>query len=456
MNPPLSNSSMTEKWNNRALFRLLWPLIIEQLLALTMGVADTVMVSSTGEYAVSAVNIIDNINNLLVIAFMALSTGGAVVCSQYIGRQDAANARLASRQLVYSVTIVSVVITLLALVLRKPAIGFFYGKIEEDVMGAAMTYFLFSAFSYPALGLYNACAALYRSAGNSQVPMKIALLINVLKIGFNAVLIYGLGMGVAGAALSTLLCRAAAAVILILKLTRLRNSPVSLSGILDMRLVPSMIRRILRIGVPTGLESSMFQFGRLLTQRIFPIFGTGVMAANAVAGVLNSISFMTGNAYCMALLTVVSQCIGAGDYDAAKKHAAKLVKITWITIFIISGLTFVFREFLAGLFNLSPEALGTAKIFLSIHCVSMAIGWTFSFAIPNALRAAGDAKYVMIVATVSMWVVRVSAAYFLAFTLKIGPAAVWIAMGLDFISRGVCYVLRWRRGKWQKAKSLTD
>ena len=452
MNP----SPMMEKWNNRALFLLLWPLIIEQFLALTMGIADTIMVSSVGEFAVSGVNIVDNINNLFVIAFMALATGGAVVCSQYIGRQDHKNSCLASKQLVYSVTIVSVVIMAVALIFRRPVIRLLYGVLEDDVMDAALTYFYITALSYPMLAIYNACAALFRSAGNSQVPMRIAIVVNILNIGVNALLIYGFKMGVMGAALSTLLSRVVAAIVLLAMLVRNHHSPVSLSGILQSRLNPSMIRRILRIGVPTGLENSMFQIGRLLTQRIFPFFGTAIIAANAVAGVLNSISFMTGNAFCMALLTVVGQCIGAGDYSAAKKYAAKIVKITWIAIFIISGLTFIFRGFLAGLFSLSPEAFESAKLFLSIHCVSMAIGWTFSFAVPNALRAAGDAKYVMIVATISMWVVRVSAAYFLAFTLKIGPSAVWIAMGLDFISRGVCYVSRWRRGKWQRIKSLTD
>ena len=445
---------MAEKWSNRALFRLIWPLIIEQLLAVTIGVADTVMVSPAGEFAVSGVNIIDNINNLLVIAFISLATGGAVVCSQYIGRQEPKNSSLASGQLVYVSTIVAVVIMIIALLFRRPVIRVLYGRLEDDVMNAAMRYFLITALSYPALGLYNACAALFRSAGNSKVPMRIALMVNILNIGGNAFFLFVLRMGVVGVGLSTLLSRTAAAAVLLLMLAKDRKSPVSLFGIRDVKLIPSMLHRILNIGIPSGVENSMFQFGRLLTQRIFPVFGTSIIAANAVTSVINSFGFMTGSAFCIALLTVVGQCIGAGDYEAAKRYTAKIIKITWITLSIISILIFVFRGHLIGLFNLGPEAQAAAKLFISIHCISMLIGWTLSFALPSALRAAGDAKYIMVVGSASMWIVRVTGAYLLTFTLGLGPSGVWLAMGVDFISRGTCFLLRWRGESWKRKKVI--
>ncbi|MDR2631839.1 MAG: MATE family efflux transporter [Spirochaetaceae bacterium] len=443
------NLSIGEEWNNRALFRLLWPLIIEQLLAVTMGAADTMMVSTVGEFAVSGVNIIDNINNLLIIAFSALATGGAVVTSQYIGRRDSKNSSLASKQLIYIVLFTALVIMGISLCFRRPIIRLLYGKIENDVMDAAMVYFLITALSYPFLALYNANAALFRSMGNSRVTMYIALLVNILNIGGNAFFIYSLHIGVAGAALSTLISRIIAAALTFGLLVRNRTIPVSLSGILKLRLSRPMIRNILNVGIPSGLESSMFQIGRLLTQRIFTAFGTRAFAANAIAGVINSFSFMPGMAYGMAMLTIVGQCVGAGDYEAAKKQTAKIMKITYITLFIISSLIYIFMEPLVNLFSLSPEAQEMAKVFLRVHCISMAIGWPLSFALPNALRAAGDARYVMIVASVSMWTVRVSAAYLLAFPLGVGPLGVWLAMGADFISRGICYLTRWLGGKWQ-------
>jgi putative MATE family efflux protein len=446
---------MAERWNNRALFALLWPLVIEQILAVTMGAADTMMVSSVGEFAVSAVNIINNINNLLIIAFTALSTGGAVVVSQYIGRRDPKNSGLASRQLVYTVTLVSLVIMAVSLVLRRPLIRLIYGNIEDNVMDAAALYFFITALSYPFLALYNANAALFRAAGNSKVPMRIALLVNILNIGGNMLLILVLKLGVAGAAISTLVSRAAAALVTFVMLARSRTGPISLAGFLNFRLVRPMLRNILNVGIPGGLESSMFQIGRLLTQRIFTFFGTTAIAANAIASVINSFSFMPGMAFGMALLTIVGQCVGAGDYTAAKKETVKIMKLAYLALFIMSAAIFVFMEPLVSLFSLSGEAHDMAKSFLKVHCVSMAIGWGMSFALPNALRAAGDARFVMIAASVSMWTVRVSAAYLLTFPLGVGPLGVWLAMGADFIGRGSAYYLRWIRGKWQEKKVIT-
>jgi putative MATE family efflux protein len=323
-------------------------------------------------------------------------------------------------------------------------------------MNAAAIYFIITAMSYPALGVYNANAALFRAVGNSQVTMRIALLVNILNVGGNAFFICGLHRGVMGAALSTLISRVIAAVITTVLLIKRPQGGLSLAGLLKIRYIRPMIRNILNVGIPSGLESSMFQVGRLLTQRIFTTFGTSAMAGNAIAGVINSFSFMPGMAYGMSLITIVGQCIGAGDYTAAKKNTAKIMKLSYITLFIISVLIYIFMENLVSLFNLSPEAHALAESFLRIHCISMAIGWPVSFALPNALRAAGDARYVMIVATVSMWTVRVSAAYLLSYTLGIGPLGVWLAMGGDFIVRGSLYLHRWVKGAWQEKRVIQE
>ncbi|MDR0377958.1 MAG: MATE family efflux transporter [Spirochaetaceae bacterium] len=441
-------------WNNRALFSMIWPLMIEQILAVTMGAVDTAMVSSVGEYAISGVNIVDNINNLLIIAFSALCTGGSVVVSQYIGRRDARNARLASRQLVYIATAASFFIMAVTFILRKPLISLIYGKIEDNVMGASSTYLMITSLSYPMLAVYNSCAALFRSIGNSKVTMRTALLVNILNIGGNALFIIGLKMGVAGAALSTLISRSMAAAVLMSLLILNRRAPVSLTGILKIKIARPMIHNILNVGIPSGLESSMFQIGRLLTQRIFTTFGTAAIAGNAIASVVNSFSFMPGNAYSMVLLTVVGQCVGAGDYAAAKRNTVKIMKLSYITIFTMNLFIYIFMEQVINIFNLSEEAHDLAKSFLRVHCISMTIGWALSFGLPNALRAAGDARYVMIVASVSMWTVRVSAAYLLSYVFGVGPLSVWLAMGGDFIVRGTCYLIRWIGGKWEKQRVI--
>ena len=447
---------MSEKWNNRALFSLLWPLMIEQILAVTMGAADTIMVSSVGEFAVSAVNIIDNINNLLIIAFTAMCTGGAVVASQYIGRHDYTNSRNAAKQLVYIVVLISLLITAIAVIFRQPIIRLIYGGIEQDVMDAASLYFFMTGLSYPFLGIYRANAALLRASGNSRVPMLISVMANVIKIGINAVLIYIFHLGVFGAAVSTLFCRIVAAAITTLLLMRDTNSHVSLSGLFTIHFSWQQTRNILKVGLPGGLESSIFMVGRLMTQRIFPVFGTAAMAANAIASAVNSLSFMPGTAYGIALLTIVGQCVGAKDHNEAKKQTRKIMKLAYITLFAISAVIYIFLNQLVGMFNLSGEAQELAKSYLRIHCISMAVGWPISFALPNALRASGDARFVMFAAIISMWTVRVSAAYLFTFTLGIGPLGVWLAMGADFMVRGASYSLRWLGGKWQYKKVIDD
>ena len=444
-----SSGSLQERFDNKTLFRLIWPLIIEQILTVTMGAVDTIMVSTVGESAISGVNIINNISNLLIITFTALTTGGAVVVSQYIGRKDSQNANIASRQLYYLVTAVSVIIMITVIILGQPIIRLIYGSIESDVMDASSVYFFITAFSFPFLASYSACAALFRAAGNSRITLLISILSNILNIAGNYFFIYHLGLGVAGAALSTLLSRILAAIILTYLLINNKTSQLNIKGLSNISFNRANIRSILNVGLPSGFEYSMFQFGRLLTQRLFAPFGTAALAANAIANVINSFSFMPGMAFGVALITVVGQCVGAGDYSEAKRYAEKILKIAWITLFILSASIMIFLDNLVGLFNLGPEASEMAKVFLRVHCISMAIGWVFSFALPSALKAAGDVKYVMIAGTISMWSVRVSAAYFLIYVIGTGPIGVWLAMGGDFFVRGICFLLRWLSGKWQ-------
>jgi Na+-driven multidrug efflux pump len=237
-------------------------------------------------------------------------------------------------------------------------------------------------------------------------------------------------------------------------LNRDRSGPVSLAGMFRVRLVFPMIKNILNVGIPSGAESSMFMLGKLLTQRIFPAFGTAAIAANAVTSVITSFLFMPGNAFGLALLTIVGQCVGAGDYNLAKKQTFRVMGAAYITLFGISALIYVFMKPVVGWFSLSPQAREYALTFLRFHCFFMAFGWSMSFVLPHALRAAGDVRYVMVAATISMWAVRVCAAYLFTYTFNIGPLGVWLAMGADFFCRGALYFSRWLGGKWQKMRVI--
>jgi putative MATE family efflux protein len=349
---------------------------------------------------------------------------------------------------------ISILIMIFALTLRRPILSLIYGRIESNVMASAEIYFLFSALSYPFLAIYNSSASLFRSAGNSRITMFVAVLVNVLNVGSNALLIYGFGMGVAGAGISTLISRATAAIVLTLILVRDRVSAISLDGFFRVKLNGPVIRSILKVGIPSGIESSIFQMGKILTSRIFASFGTAAIAANAVASSINTMAYMPANAFSIAVLTIVGQSLGAGDIEGAKRSTRKLLILTHCSIAFLCILTVLLMDAGIGLFNLSPEAHAIARQLLLIHCVVSPIAWPGSFTLPNALRAAGDAKYCMYVAAASMWVVRVTGSYLCAYTLGLGAAGVWYAMVADWCVRTVFYIRRWSKGQWQNKQVL--
>jgi putative MATE family efflux protein len=441
-------------WNNKRLFSLLWPLIVEQLLIVAIGIVDMVMVSSVGEHAVSGVSLVDSINFLIITAFNALATGGSVVASQYIGRNDRKNACCSARQLVYISVFISLIIMVFTMFLCGQMLKFIYGNIADDVMGSAKIYFLLTALSYPFLALYTSASAIFRSMGNSNVIMRTAVLANIIHVILNALFIYGMGLGVAGAAISTFITRIIAAAILIYLLMQDWAYMIHLKGITKIRFEGDMIGRILNIGIPSGLETSMFQIGKILVTRIFTTFGTAAIAANAVGSTINALAFMPGSGYGMGLLIIAGQCIGANDYAAVRNYTKKIMKLAYLTYFIVNVFIFIFMDQVIGIFNLSQEAHQLCVSFLRVHCVTSTLFWCSSFVLPNALKAAGDARYVMFVAAGTMWIIRVCSAYLMAFTFGMGPIAVYFAMGADFLFRGIFFTKRWNSGKWMNKKVI--
>ena len=442
-------------FSRNALIRLIIPLIIEQLLLMTVGMADTVMVTTAGEAAVSGVSLVDNINNLIIQIFSALSTGGAVVVSQYLGREDLDHAKTASKQLLYTMCAVSLMLMAVALLFRQHILSLIFGRVEADVMDSALIYFLLTAAAYPFMGIYNAGAALFRAMGNSKVSMFCSLVINIINIVVNAIFIFGFHFGSAGAGIGTLVSRIAAAVI-IMTLLGHQDHAVRLDGLFRVQLNGGIIKRILFIGIPNGLENGMFQAGKLLVLNLITTFGTSAVAANAIANSVAGVINVPGMALGLAIITVIGRCMGAGAIDQAVTYTKRLVGACYLFMLVMSTVMFFFADFLVSLFNLSPEAVDMAAQVLRICAVGNMIFWPLSFALPNSLRAAGDAVFTMVVSLSSMFACRVALSYVLACSwgFGLGLAGVWLAMVADWVVRATLFLIRYWRGSWKKIKVI--
>ena len=438
-----------------ALIRLIVPLIIEQLLLMTVGMADTVMVTTAGEATVSGVSLVDNINTLIIQIFSALSTGGAVVVAQYLGRQETHSAKTAAKQLLYAMTGISVVLMILALIFRQHILSLIFGQVEPAVMDGALVYFLLTAAAYPFMGIYNAGAALFRAMGNSKVSMINSFIINVINILVNAILIFGFGMGAAGAGIGTLVSRIAAAVIIMVML-RHPGLTVQVDDIFHFEFNGSMIRRILFIGIPTGMENGMFQAGKLMVLNLITTFGTSAVAANAIANSISGVINVPGSAMGLAIITVIGRCIGAGDTRQAVHYTKLLVGCSYLSMLIMGSALFFSADFLATLFNLSPEAMAMASQVLKFCAIANMLFWPMAFTLPNSLRAAGDAVFTMVVSLTTMFVCRVALSYVFACSwgLGLGLLGVWLAMFCDWIVRAVCFLWRYWRGSWKKIRVI--
>ena len=438
-----------------ALIRLIVPLIIEQLLLMTVGMADTVMVTTAGEATVSGVSLVDNINTLIIQIFSALSTGGAVVVAQYLGRQETHSAKTAAKQLLYAMTGISAVLMILALIFRQHILSLIFGQVEPAVMDSALVYFLLTAAAYPFMGIYNAGAALFRAMGNSKVSMINSFIINVINILVNAILIFGFGMGAAGAGIGTLVSRIAAAVIIMVML-RHPGLTVQVDDIFYFEFNGSMIRRILFIGIPTGMENGMFQAGKLMVLNLITTFGTSAVAANAIANSISGVINVPGSAMGLAISTVIGRCIGAGDTRQAVHYTKLLVGCSYLSMLIMGSALFFSADFLATLFNLSPEAMAMASQVLKFCAIANMLFWPMAFTLPNSLRAAGDAVFTMVVSLTTMFVCRVALSYVFACSwgLGLGLLGVWLAMFCDWIVRAVCFLWRYWRGSWKKIRVI--
>ena len=427
-------------FTRKDLAKLLFPLIVEQLLAVLVGMADVVMVAAVGETAVSGVSLVDSISILIIQMLAALATGGSVVCAQYIGKKQPENACEAAGQLILVTTMVSVVIAVIALIGNRHLLAMIFGKVENSVMENAQIYFWLSALSYPFLAVYNSCAALYRAMGNSKVSMYASLVMNAINIAGNAICVFGLHMGVEGVGIPTLVSRAFAAILMLFLIQRPQNV-IRIRNLQELRFNGRMIKDILKVGVPNGMENTMFQFGKLFLQSLVSSLGTVAIASYAVASNLVTFEYLVGNAIGLGIITIVGQCVGAGEWEQAKQYTKKLVLVNYAALVVICSFMILFRNQVVGIYNLSPEATRTSAEMLFAHSLAMVV-WPLAFTIPYSLRASFDAPFTMYVSVASMWIFRIASAYFFVKVLNLGVMGVWYGMYIDWVFRGLLFVNR--------------
>ena len=439
---------MNRFFSNADLRKLIIPLIIDQFLQAFVGLADSIMVASVGEAAVSGVSLIDTVMVLIINIFTALATGGAVIAGQFIGKKKTENACLATNQLLSFTLKASCIIMVLGYLGKNLIINGIFGKIEADVMYNCNVYLLIVFASVPMIALYNAGASVFRAMGNSTIAMKTSLLMNAINLGGNALLIYGFHRGVEGVAIPTLVSRGVACVVMLCLINN-QSRVLHIHHPFSFKTDWMLLKKILYIGIPNGLENSMFQLGKILVLSIVTGFGTASIAANAVSNNVATFAVLPGMSIGFALLTVGAQCVGANDFEQVHYYTKKLMKVAYISLIGINILLMLVMPFIIKAYGLSAEASGYAYKILIYHSICVVTIWPLSFSLPNTLRAAADVRFTMLLAIISMWIFRIGFSVLLGVKLHWGVFGVWVAMTIDWLFRAVCFTVRYARGKWQ-------
>lgn len=434
---------------------LLIPVVLEQLLNSIMGTADTMMVSNVGSAAISAVSLVDSINVLVIQAFSALAAGGAIICAQYIGQRNKEKANESARQVLFIITAISVAVSLICLVFQKPLLRLIFGSVEPAVMRASEIYFFYTALSFPFIAAYDSAASIFRAQDNTKGPMIISMISNVMNIAGNAVMIWGFHMGVAGAALSTLISRIFCAVVVIIQLRKEKEGQeIVVRDYFEIRPDWSMIRRILGLGIPSGIENSMFQLGKLAIQSTVSTLGTTAIAAQAMTNILENLNGIAAIGVGVGLMTIVGQCLGARRQDEAVYYIKKLCVIAEVIIIISCLGVFALTKPITILGGMEKESADMCFHMVMWITIVKPLVWIMAFIPGYGLRAAGDVKFSMIVSCCTMWACRFCLCVFLIRVMGFGPMGVWIGMFADWTLRGIIFTWRFHSRKWLQHKVI--
>ena len=442
-------------FTNRMIRNLLIPVVLEQLLNSIMGTADTMMVSNVGSAAISAVSLVDSINVLVIQAFSALAAGGAIVCAQYIGQRNKEKANESARQVLFIITAISVAVSLICLVFQKPLLRLIFGSVEAEVMRASEIYFFYTALSFPFIAAYDSAASIFRAQDNTRGPMTISMISNVMNIAGNAIMIWVFHMGVAGAALSTLISRIFCAVVVLIQLRKEREGQeIVVRDYFKIRPNWSMIKRILGIGIPSGVENSMFQLGKLAIQSTVSTLGTAAIAAQAMTNILENLNGIAAIGVGVGLMTIVGQCLGAGRKDEAVYYIKKLCVIAEIVVLTSCLIVFALTKPVTILGGMEKESADMCFHTVMWITIMKPLVWTMAFVPGYGLRAAGDVKFSMITSCCTMWACRFCLCVFLIRVMGFGPMGVWIGMFADWTVRSIIFTWRFHSRKWLQHKVI--
>ena len=427
--------------------RLIVPLVIEQLLSITVGLSDSLMVSQVGEAAISAVSLVDTVNVLLVNAFASLATGGAVITGQYLGRREVGKAGHSAQQLLLFMAEVSLAVMVLFYLGKGFVLNVVFGQVEADVAAYANTYYMIVEASIPFLALYSAGAALFRVMGNSGTSMWVSTAMNAINVVGNGLLIFVFHRGVEGVAIPTLVSRIFAAAAMLVLLRR-PNLPIQVERF-TFRHDRFVVKNILHFGVPNGIEGSMFQLGKILLLSTVSVLGTAAVAANAIGNTLASFQVVPGTALGLAIVTVVSRCVGASEYDRARYYTKKMMRTAYLYTVLVIALILACLPLILKLYNVSDQAREWATQILWMHGLCGILIWPLAFTLRQALRAAGDTRFTMVASTVSMWTLRVGLGVLLGRYWGFGVLGIWMAMFADWALRAALFVPRFHGHKWE-------
>lgn len=437
-----------KRFSNAALKSLIVPIIIEQFLALLVGIADTLMVSHVGEAAVSSVSLVNQLNNVFIMVFTALASGGAVVASQYIGSGDKERGTQAASQLVMITGLISFIMMGIMLLFGRQIFGLLFGQVEPDVLASGLVYLRISAFSFPFLALYNACAGLFRSMGRTKILMKVSMVMNAINVIGNAIGVFALHAGVAGVAYPSLISRIfAAAAMLLLAINP--DNPIMIQARQIFTWKQQMIGRIFRIAVPNSVESGLFQLAKVAVSSIVAMFGTVEIAAYGVSQSFWSMAALFIMAMGPAFITVIGQYMGAGDKEGAEYYMRKLLRITYCGAILWNLLFFLIAPFILRLYSLSAEAVHLVMLLVLLHNSFNALLCPVAFSVSNGLRAAGDARFTMIASIFATVVCRTSLSVLFGIVCNLGAIGITMAMACDWVVKASLVLWRWRSGKWK-------